>query len=71
MLKKYFFAVLERIFTYFIRNYNFKVIEANYYENELYELKYSFLKGTLEKLTCIMRCEAKKKLVDCSLASYI
>ena len=30
-------------------------------ENELYELKYSFLKGTLENVTCVTLCNAKKK----------
>ena len=32
------------------------------YENELYELKYSFLKDTLENVKCVMPCKAKKKL---------
>ena len=31
------------------------------YENELYELKYLFLKGTLENVTWVTPCKTKKK----------
>ena len=56
------FAALERVLKCLIRNYNIKVTEAKYkYENELYELKYSFLKNTLENVTCVTPCKAKKK----------
>ena len=30
------------------------------YKNELYGLKYSFLKGTVKKVTCVTPCKAKK-----------
>ena len=31
------------------------------YENKLYELKYLFLKGTLENVTCVTPYKAKRK----------
>ena len=30
------------------------------YQNELYELKYSFLNGTIENVTCVTPCKTKK-----------
>ena len=32
--------------------------KSTIYKNELYELKYSFLKGTLENVPCVTLCKA-------------
>ena len=55
------FVALERKFKYLVQ-----ITKAGsngqctIYENELYELKYSFLKGTVENVTCVTQCKAKK-----------
>ena len=55
-------AALEGIFRYLIRNYTFKVSVTNYNLWKLtINLKYSFLKGTLENVTPIAPRKAKKK----------
>ena len=55
------FVALEREFIYLITNYKIKVNgQCTLYENELYELKYSFLKGTVENVTCVTPFKAKK-----------
>ena len=53
------FAALEREFKYLVINYKVKV-KRTMYENELYQLKYSFLKGTVENVTCVTPCKTKK-----------
>ena len=56
------FAALERVFKYLIRNYNLVLQwQSTNFENELYELKYSFLKGTLENVACVTPYKAKQK----------
>ena len=47
------FAALEIVFKYLIINYKVKVIWAmpNLRKDEVFELKYSFLKSTVENVT--------------------
>ena len=46
------FAALERVFKYLIINYKVKVIWIMHnLKSELFELKYSFLKDTVENVT--------------------
>ena len=54
-------AALERKFKHLIINYKVKVERTMYnLQNELYELKYSFLKGTVENVTRVTPCKAKR-----------
>ena len=36
-------------------------MQQTIYENDIYELNYSFLKGTLENVPCVTPCAAKEK----------
>ena len=50
------FATLERVFICFITNYKLRSQgQCAIYENELYELKYSFLKGIVRNVNCHVR----------------
>ena len=53
------FVALEREFKYLVTKLRPKG-QCTIYENELYELKYPFLKGTIENVTCVIPCKAKQ-----------
>ena len=57
------FVTLERVFKHPIREITTlkSQRQSTIYQSELYELKYSFLKRTLENVTCVTSCKAKQK----------
>ena len=55
------FVALERKFKYLVQILKLRSKgQCTIYENELYELKYSFLEDTVENVTCVSPCKAKK-----------